>query len=555
MEKRKTVAHLENSAKRQRLMQLPSSPVAEDEDEDHRPGNEESSDGEIDADTPLTPFSPGKKKFPSESKTIKCTHEGCTKVFNRPARLTVHLRTHTNERPHVCKFEGCDKAYFESKHLAQHVKGSHTKEREFSCDWEGCNKSFLTSTRLNRHKTTHTGQNVYRCTGYSPCNEPFRKHQTLQRHIRSAHLNLAPYPCTFIDPVTSQGCSAAFDGGTGLRQHMDRFHSPARIKCLQCNAPGFKTNRQLQAHIRREHAKCIFCDIKCASERELLKHIEIYHSGITLEQRKNVPCTFPGCNKRFTKQNNLNTHVRTAHMGERFICGTFDLSSYPDMADFNDDEGCGKDFVSKVSLVDHVRTAHKGLKGISNTSRKKTSQNSDIEDDYEDVKGDGDDEQQEADSEEEYVPKTKQPKRNQKTRRSVGEGTTAHDPRRNIYCIAPGCRSMFIRHYDLQVHIRDAHPTSLHRMDPPGFSEYIAFPDGFALPDLIPGIGSFGQQEAAQQIGGLDEPADFDWTLQRQALEDGPFWIGADTGDFALSSNGDQGEWDQEEEEMRRLIS
>ncbi|OWP03411.1 hypothetical protein B2J93_7429 [Marssonina coronariae] len=209
------------------------------------------------------------------------------------------------------------------------------------------------------------------------------------------------------------------------------------------------------------------------------------------------------------------------------------------MADFNDDEGCGKDFVSKVSLVDHVRTAHKGLKGISNTSRKKTSQNSDIEDDYEDVKGDGDDEQQEADSEEEYVPKTKQPKRNQKTRRSVGEG----------------CRSMFIRHYDLQVHIRDAHPTSLHRMDPPGFSEYIAFPDGFALPDLIPGIGSFGQQEAAQQIGGLDEPADFDWTLQRQALEDGPFWIGADTGDFALSSNGDQGEWDQEEEEMRRLIS
>ncbi|PBP19629.1 C2H2 transcription factor [Diplocarpon rosae] len=556
--KRRAITHLDDSVKRQRFMQLPSSPVeasqvAEDEDENSCPGNEESSDGENNADTPITPFSPGRKKFPSELKTIKCTQEGCTKVFNRPARLTVHLRTHNNDRPHVCTFEGCDKAYFESKHLAQHVKGSHTKEREFSCDWEGCNKSFLTSTRLNRHKTTHTGQNLYRCTGYPPCNEPFRKHQTLQRHIRSAHLNLAPYPCTFVDPVTLQACSAAFDGGTGLRQHMDRFHSPARIKCLQCDAPGFKTDRQLQAHIRKEHAHCIFCDIKCASERELLKHIEIYHSGITLEQRKNVPCTFPGCNKRFTKQNNLNTHVRTAHMGERFICGTFDLSSYPDMTDFDDDEGCGKDFVSKLSLMDHVRTAHMGLKAIANASRKKTTQTSIIEDEYED-EGDENEEQPEFDSEEEYIPKTLKPKRNKRTRKTIDDGTAGHDPRRNIACIAPGCRNMFIRQYDLQVHMRDAHPTSFHGMDPAGFNDHFAFSDGLAVPELNSGVEGFGLQGVSQQIGGFDEPADFDWTLQRQALEGGPFWIGADTGYFASRGNGDQGEWEQEEEEMRRLI-
>ena len=36
------------------------------------------------------------RKFPSDLKKIPCPQPGCDKTFNRPARLTAHLRSHSN---------------------------------------------------------------------------------------------------------------------------------------------------------------------------------------------------------------------------------------------------------------------------------------------------------------------------------------------------------------------------------------------------------------------------------------------------------------------------
>ncbi|PVH85090.1 hypothetical protein DL98DRAFT_651366 [Cadophora sp. DSE1049] len=562
VEKRKATASLEDSEKRQRIERPPSPPVeatqvSEDDDDEDRAEGDEFSDEEHVVDTPVTPFSPGRKKFPSELKTIKCTYEGCNKTFNRPARLTSHLRTHTNERPYACTYEGCDKTYFEDKHLQQHIKGSHTKERSFPCDWEGCNKSFLTSTRLNRHKNTHTGQHVYRCTAYPPCNEPFRKHQTLQRHIRSVHLLLAPYPCTYVDPVTSVPCNAGFDGATGLRQHVDRVHSATRITCFLCHAPGFKTDRELQAHIRKEHANCAFCDIKCSSQRELMKHIEIHHSGITVEQRKNVPCTYAGCNKRFTKQNNLNTHIRTAHMGERFICGTFDFSIYPDLVNFNSEDGCGDDFVSKASLMDHIRTAHLGLKSVVNANRKKAKSEEEAVD-YEDTEDDCVD-PADGNGDDDYVPTLRKSKRGKRVKPSLVDELSGIDPRRTIRCLVPTCQVMFMRNYDLDVHMRTAHPFLPADMDSGLAAPINQFPYpsvDFDMSHMAMDMGgvapAFGDALGQPLPGFQDDQTDFSWELQRQAPGGGPFWVGADIGIGDFGDN--QDEWTQEEEEMRRLI-
>ncbi|TVY76137.1 Transcription factor IIIA [Lachnellula suecica] len=532
--KRKAADSLEDSTKRLRIKgplpasDGPSSPIDEDDDDGSEYCHDKddfSDDGRGGVDTPVTPFSPGRKKFPSEYKTILCTFPGCTKTFNRPARMKAHLVTHTNDRPYPCPYDDCDKTYIEDKHLQQHIKGTHTQERKWVCDWEGCDKSFLTGTRLRRHKEAHQGHERFRCTGYAPCNKTFRKHNTLQRHIRSDHLELAPFPCTYKDPFTDEPCNAGFDGAVGLRKHVDRVHSAPQFVCSSCTAPysfnedgtpkflAFTTAAQLQTHIRKEHAEaeCMFCDKKCSSQRELDKHVESQHSGKSLEERKNIPCTYAGCNKTFTKKSNLSVHIRTVHNGERFICGTFDTSSNPALEAFDAaEDGCGKDFVSKASLEDHIRTGHLGLSSIINANRKKTPSSalSGVDLDFID------------DEDDEFAPK----KNKRKTRKQKQKPNAIDELLGSSYAV--GEPSVL----DPMLPVRaTATPTPA-----PSFQDPMA--------------ESFFEAEA-DAIAPQFEEADLDWQLQQQMMGDRPFWYG--DGDLGVQS---LEEWDMEQEEMRMLI-
>ncbi|KAA8567560.1 hypothetical protein EYC84_008035 [Monilinia fructicola] len=598
--KRKGDTSLELSTKKLCIDASSSLPVADalddgnDDGYKYRPEQDEPSEDDTmeAADTPLTPFSPAPgKKFPSEYKTIKCTYEGCTKTFNRPARLAAHLRSHANERPFICSYEGCDKAYIEEKHLKQHIKGSHTHEREYTCDWEGCSKSFLTATRLRRHKDAHQGHERFRCTSYPPCNQTFRKHQTLQRHIRSDHLDLAPFPCTYIDPITNELCKAGFDASGGLKKHMERAHGAATFLCEECTVPGkfhqdgspvplaFTTNAKLQAHIKKEHANCMFCDRKCSSQQLLQKHIETQHSGSTLEERKNIPCEYPGCPKTFTKRANLQVHIRTVHDGQRFICGTFDVSQTADLVSWDGSDACGKDFVSKVNLEDHVRTLHLGLPSLLNAKgrRKNTSQ-------------------------------SRRSSRRDPEQTEIEE-LAGFDSRRNIDCVVQGCPHKFMREYDFHIHMRINHQdvnvmdgqdgmnmdmnmnlNMSMNMNMTGDFDFTTTNSG-ELPSLdflndgtgvdmnhldigmnmidpalqfnpqdvsAPAPGS-GVPSVAPSMSGWDNPdveaavgadMDLDWEIQRQALEGGEFWIG---GEEQQCPEGIE-EWQRDQVEMRRLI-
>ncbi|KAK4166659.1 hypothetical protein QBC43DRAFT_14264 [Cladorrhinum sp. PSN259] len=305
------------------------------------------------------------RRFPSDLKTIKCTYPGCTKTFNRPARLTAHLRSHNNDRQFVCPYPECDKDYLEEKHLAQHIKGSHTHEKKFVCPEEGCGKAFVTTTRLRRHGKVHKGAEKYRCKGYDDCILSFRKHQTLQRHIRVAHLGLKPFVCT------TDGCTSpdGFDSAGALRRHVERDHGTIRFWCDECededgNKAGFTTLLLLKSHAK-EHIRCAFCPEigTFRGQAAYEHHMDIYHSGTTVEERKTVACEWEGCQRKFTRVSNMRTHYRTAHEGRRFVCGQFDTYTTADISDWNwQEEGCGDEFISRMKLEEHVRYVHLGRK-------------------------------------------------------------------------------------------------------------------------------------------------------------------------------------------------
>ncbi|KAJ5179191.1 hypothetical protein N7492_002401 [Penicillium capsulatum] len=342
-------------------------------------------------ETPPTPFSTTSSRYPSELKTHRCPFEGCTKAFNRPARLQEHIRSHNDERIFKCTNEGCDKTFLRASHLAHHVKSAHTQVRDYVCDRSGCGKSFVTGSRLRRHIAAHDGRDKYRCTEYPPCDETFRKHSTLQKHITTVHLNEKPFPCPHIDSNTGKKCPMAFDTAGHLRAHESRVHTEKRFSCAECTQNSqeqendmqttgscveqsftFPTYALLQEHVRTVHPpKCPNCPMVCSTSRELRRHLEVAHGDVSLEERKVFTCTEPGCERSFTKKGNLTVHIRTVHEGEkRFACGETDLSASKRVNEW-DGIGCGKRYGSKLALEEHIRTAHLGYQNAKAERRQR----------------------------------------------------------------------------------------------------------------------------------------------------------------------------------------
>ena len=224
----------------------------------------------------------------------------------------------------------------------------------------------------------------------------------------------------------ADGCDSGFDTAGGLRQHVEREHGEIRFWCEECGRDadgksdgrkvGFRTLLMLQTHMRKEHVNCVFCDVKCGSQAELDRHVDMYHSGTTVEERKTVECTWAGCGKKFTRVSNLNTHIRTAHEGQRFVCGEVDTFDTDDIADWNwEEEGCGQGFISKLKLEEHVRYIHLGRKRPPRL----------------------------------YTVKSALP--------GESDEMSAAVPTRTIPCSVDGCEAKFMRHHDLDKHMQKRH--------------------------------------------------------------------------------------------------
>ncbi|KAI8882388.1 hypothetical protein K501DRAFT_186879 [Backusella circina FSU 941] len=93
----------------------------------------------------------------SGKPSYRCEWEGCPRreyPFTKRHKMQNHLRTHTGERPFICKKPDCKKRFSRLDSLTTHLK-THSNIRPFVCIESGCGKAYYHSRSLKKHEKIH----------------------------------------------------------------------------------------------------------------------------------------------------------------------------------------------------------------------------------------------------------------------------------------------------------------------------------------------------------------------------------------------------------------
>ncbi|XP_030765532.1 zinc finger protein GLIS2 homolog isoform X2 [Sitophilus oryzae] len=113
-----------------------------------------------------------------------CGWDGCTrnnKGFNARYKMLVHVRTHTNEKPHKCY--QCEKSFSRAENLKIHSR-SHSGEKPYACPVPGCNKAYSNSSDRFKHTRTHSVEKPYQCK-VPGCQKRYTDPSSLRKHVKT----------------------------------------------------------------------------------------------------------------------------------------------------------------------------------------------------------------------------------------------------------------------------------------------------------------------------------------------------------------------------------
>lgn len=101
--------------------------------------------------------------------------------FTLRYKMLVHVRTHTNEKPHQC--DQCNKSFSRAENLKIHVR-SHSGEKPYVCPVPGCNKAYSNSSDRFKHTRTHQVEKPYQCK-VPGCPKRYTDPSSLRKHVKT----------------------------------------------------------------------------------------------------------------------------------------------------------------------------------------------------------------------------------------------------------------------------------------------------------------------------------------------------------------------------------
>ncbi|XP_066443544.1 zinc finger protein ZFP2-like isoform X1 [Eleutherodactylus coqui] len=151
----------------------------------------------------------------SRAKIFPCSE--CGKLFKHNSSLSIHKRTHSNERPYACS--ECGKGFTQKSVLVEHQR-IHTGEKPFSC--LECGRCFAQKSALAKHERTHTGEKPYPCL---ECGKCFTQKSSLVKHQR-IHTGHKPYSCL--------ECGKCFTHKSDIMRHEKTHIGEKPLLCQEC---------------------------------------------------------------------------------------------------------------------------------------------------------------------------------------------------------------------------------------------------------------------------------------------------------------------------------
>ena len=245
----------------------------------------------------------------------QCPH--CPYSTRQSSHLKVHIRTHTGEKPYLCKM--CGQSFADSSSRNRHMHSMHsvtdedmalrTVKKLHQCPH--CPYSTKRADHLMYHIRTHTGEKPHPC---KECGRCFARPAQLRYHVHSKHDSATRAAASVQDievskrkdltyhvftqarekPYSCKKCGQGFVLCGNLKRHMRKVHSSTDEE-IACLVPAI--NKRLY--------QCPHCPYSSKRVDHLKYHIRT-HTG-------EKPCSCKECGRSFTVSSALRYHMYSQH--------------------------------------------------------------------------------------------------------------------------------------------------------------------------------------------------------------------------------------------------